>query len=266
MNRISLQNTQYFLSLIGIGLFFSMIPLSLHALEKPRALTTDPRIKVVRYQPNNVIEIQANTFTATHVIFSEEEVIQTIQNGDLGAWTVTVQKDLPNMLFLKPTLVDSNTNMTVITNQRTYYFHLKSHPEANTAQSSIYALHFIYPRPALPLLNLSHNKKQDALNISPHAKQNNWDYSFHGARLIMPLHIFDDGQFTYMQLRPGQPVPAIFAVDNPAGKESVVNYRREKDYLIVQQIAPQFTLRQGRHQVVSVFNNRLIAQLNARES
>lgn len=266
MNRISFQTKRRSLYIFGLGLFFSTMPLSLSALEKPRALTTDPRIKVVRYQPNNVIEVQANTFTATHVIFSEEEVIQTIQNGDLGAWTVTVQKELPNMLFLKPTLVDSNTNMTVITNQRTYYFHLTSHPEAGQTQQSIYALHFIYPRPTLPISNLSHNKKQATFNSPPHTKQNNWDYSFHGARLIMPLHIFDDGQFTYMQLRPGQPVPAIFAVDNPKGKEAVVNYRRENDYLIIQQIAPQFTLRQGRHQVASVFNNRLIAQLNAQES
>ena len=77
----------------------------------------------------------------------------------------------------------------------------------------------------------------------------------------MPLHIFDDGQFTYMQLQAGQAIPAIFAVDNSSGKEAVVNYRREGDYLIVQQLSPQFTLRADRYHVASVFNNKRIHQL-----
>lgn len=78
------------------------------------------------------------------------------------------------------------------------------------------------------------------------------------------MHIFDDGQFTYMQLQAWQPVPAIFAVDNVAGKESVVNYRRDGQYLVVQQVVPQFTLREGKYHVTSVFNNRLIHHLRSR--
>ncbi len=56
-------------------------------------------------------------------------------------------------------------------------------------------------------------------------------------------------------------IPAIFAVDNRLGKEAVVNYRREGDYLIVQQLSPQFTLRADRYHVASVFNNKRIQQL-----
>jgi type IV secretory pathway VirB9-like protein len=50
-------------------------------------------------------------------------------------------------------------------------------------------------------------------------------------------------------------------VDNSSGKEAVVNYRREGDYLIVQQLSPQFTLRADRYHVASVFNNKRIQQL-----
>ena len=77
----------------------------------------------------------------------------------------------------------------------------------------------------------------------------------------MPLHVFDDGQFTYLQLRPGQPVPAIFAVDTKKANESVVNFRREGRYLVIHRIVPQLTLREGPQQVASIFNNRLIAHL-----
>ena len=77
----------------------------------------------------------------------------------------------------------------------------------------------------------------------------------------MPVHVFDDGQFTYLQLRLGQTVPAVFAVDNAAGQESVVNTRTEGDYLVIQQLAPQFTLRQGEFHVASIFNNAMVKKI-----
>ena len=76
------------------------------------------------------------------------------------------------------------------------------------------------------------------------------------------MHVFDDGTFTYLQLQPGQPVPAVFAVMNRNGKESVVNYRQDGRYLVIQQTAPQFTLRVGQDQVANIFNNRDIKKLN----
>lgn len=237
------------------------------AVQKSRALATDSRIRVVSYQPDNVVLVRATTFTTTQIVFNKDEVIENIQNGDLAAWTVSVQKGLANMLFLKPTLLDSNTNMTVITNQHTYYFHLISGKNGNQRDNT-YALHFIYPEEALSqlLANVNYNQeqKQTILNSKSYPKNYNWDYSFSGTRSIMPAHIFDDGQFTYMQLQAGQSVPAIFAVNNTSGKEAVVNYRRDGDYLIVQQIAPQFTLREGRYHVASIFNNELIHQLKVR--
>lgn len=237
------------------------------AVEKSRALPTDSRIRVVSYQPDNVVLVRANTFTTTQIVFGKDEVIENIQNGDLAAWTVSVQKGLANMLFLKPTLLDSNTNMTVITNQHTYYFHLISGKNSNQNDNT-YALRFIYPEEIRNqlLANVSYNQKQKQATLTSknHPKNYNWDYSFSGARSIMPLHIFDDGQFTYMQLQARQAVPAIFVVNNTLGKEAVVNYRREGDYLIIQEIAPQFTLRKGKYHVASIFNNELIRQLKAR--
>ncbi len=65
-----------------------------------------------------------------------------------------------------------------------------------------------------------------------------------------------------MELRPNQAVPAIFAVDNQAGRESVVNFRSNENYIIIQRIAPQFTLRNGKTIIASVFNNKMIAEMN----
>jgi len=266
-NRIGqLTLLSLFISVMVVFLIFTQSSL---AVELPRALATDARIKVVAYQANNVVPVKASTFTTTQIVFGYNEVIENIQNGDLDAWIVSVQKGLPNMLFLKPTIVGSKTNMTIVTNRHTYYFQLDSQePALKTHDSSTYAIHFIYPEQARKamLANMRYNQVQKRAILNAHQNPNHyhWDYSFHGAASIMPLHIFDDGRFTYMQLQRGQPIPAIFAVDNVEGKESVVNYQRRGQYLIVQQVAPQFTLRSGRYHVASVFNNRLIQQLNAR--
>lgn len=249
------------LGFLGLSILGST---SLFAVEKSRALASDHRIRIVSYQPDNVVLVNATTFTTTQIVFGSEEVIENIQNGDASAWIFNVQKGLANMMFLKPTIVDSNTNMTVITNQHTYYFHLISH-QNDIPSNNTYALRFIYPEEErahlLSQVRYNQAQKQEILNANSHPQNYNWDYSFSGAHSIMPLHIFDDGQFTYMQLQAGQAIPAIFAVDNRSGKEAVVNYRREGDYLIVQQLSPQFTLRADRYHVASVFNNKRIQQL-----
>lgn len=207
-------------------------------------------IKEIPFVNNQVIVLNASTFNVTEVQFGEDERIVNIQNGDIAAWTIDVGKNLPNTLFLKPTLPDSNTNMTVITNRHTYYFHLISDDKQSTP---LYALKFIYPKSGISIPNL--NRADDPENY-------NWDYSFHGSTTIMPLHVFDDGHFTYFQLRSKQVAPAIFVVDNKMGKEGVVNFRKNQGYLIVHRLAPQFTLRSGKYHVASIFNDRLIKAKN----
>ena len=64
--------------------------------------------------------------------------------------------------------------------------------------------------------------------------------------------VFDDGKKTFFRF-PGE-VPAIYAVD-PARHESVVNVHRENDYVIVDKVNPQWTLRIG-EQRTCIFNLR----------
>lgn len=269
MRKLTKTSRLTLLSLVGTLWGALLCAQPVFAVENTRALASDSRIKVVAFQRDNVVPVMASVFTTTQIVFSRDEVIENIQNGDLDAWTVSVQKGLPNMLFLKPTILGSNTNMTIVTNVHTYYFHLISNKsQANPSDNSTYAIRFMYPEQARAtmLTNVHYNKVQQRAILNAHKNPQNyhWNYSFSGARSIMPLHVFDDGRFTYMQLRLGQPVPAIFAVDNASGKESVVNYRRDGQYMVIQQVAPQFTLREGKHHVASVFNNRLIHQLKSR--
>lgn len=240
-------------------------------LARPQGLATDGRIKVVAYTPNQVYAVHGSTFISTQIVFGQNEQIVDVEGGDAAAWTINIDKVLPNVLNIKPTVQGSNSNLTVVTidntgKRRFYRFSLASNRSAAVpSYAQTYAIQFIYPQEqkAALLAKLHYQQLQKHTILSAFQKPSdyNWNYSFSGSRSIMPLHVFDDGKFTYFQLRPHQLIPAVFAVNNPAGKESVVNYRRVGNYLVVEQIAPQFTLRAGKYAVASIFNNRLIARL-----
>jgi len=297
--RVFIQNFINFSSFLNL-LIFSHSAL---ALEIPQKLSTDPRISIVAYDPNNVVQINGTTFTATQIIFSDSESIQEVQNGDLGAWTSSINKNLPNMIFIKPTTDHSETNMTIVTNQHTYYFHLSAAqsnfinpvgfnnldspniPNSSNspnscsnsdsshflnASASTYAIKFIYPEEQQKLLDqnlsLQNQQKQSQVSAFSNPRDYNWNYSFNGDKTLVPLHVFDDGKFTYFQLQPHQTIPAIFAITSPDGKEAVVNFRREDQasgtYIILTMVAPQWTLREGQDHVASIFNNAEISKLN----
>lgn len=221
------------------------------ASNPPRSLSSDPRIKVVSYDPNQVVPVQLNLMTNTQFILNPDERVIDVQTGDEAAWFMDNQNEPPYMFFLKPMIAGSDTNATVVTDKRIYYFRLYSSSVINP-RNAAYAVRFIYPEEEKAKML----KEQAAtLNLSKDPSAYNWQYSFSGSRDILPLHVFDDGQFTYMELRPGQPVPAVFAVDNWVGAESVVNYRKQGNYLVIERTAPQFTLRAGKYDVVSIFND-----------
>lgn len=248
----------------------SFVSVGVYAERQPIKLSSDSRIELVAYSAYNVVPVHGTTFTTTQITFGKNEYIENVQNGDLGAWTAAISKNIPNMMFVKPTAYDSHTNMTVVTNKHTYYFVMDSNKEGEANQAhATYAIKFIYPEEQRTKVEkeIAEREQQKQAEIS--AFQNpanyNWNYSFHGDNSIMPIHVFDDGKFTYMQLQPNQVVPAVFAVNAPDGKESVVNYRQDDHYLVIQRVAPQFTLRVGQNQVASVFNDKLIEKLRAQE-
>lgn len=236
--------------------FLLLACLNVFAAQTPIAYPTDKRIKMVAYSENNVVPIQGAVFTTTQIQFGSNEYVLDVEGGDKEGWVVSYQKNLPNMLFIKPSVLDSQSNMTVVTNRHTYYFAIQSQPKGG---SPTYALKFVYPEDERKRLNASlktRKREQEAiLSAGKHPKRYNWDYAFNGDKSIMPAHVFDDGVFTYLELRHGQDVPAVFAVDNKKGEEALVNLSRHGNYLVIHRVVPQLTLRAGKNHVASIFNN-----------
>lgn len=236
----------------------------------PEPYSSDARITRVPYQENNVVRLKGKAFTSTQIVFSPQEYILDVDGGDTAAWMVTLNENLPNIAFIKPTVFNSETNITIVTTRHNYYFHATSDKSLNSSGNPTYAVKFYYPQEERLRLQASQaaqkRHREATIKASKHAKTYSWDYSFNGSPDIMPAHVFDDGVFTYFEMRPNQPMPAVFIVDNQHGEEAVTNIRRRGNYLVVHRTAPQFTLRMGENHVASVFNNKEIARIKSRRA
>ena len=119
-------------------------PLQSFAMEEEDIpLTTDNRIKTYIYSPNEIYLMVLHHGFQSHIEFSTGEEIQTISLGDSYAWEIT---PLAHRLFIKPMAKNIRTNMTIITNKRTYQFDIVSEDEEKGAvKDLVYVIRFYYP-------------------------------------------------------------------------------------------------------------------------
>ena len=110
-----------------------------HAAKLPKPLMSDSRVKQVPYDPNQVYELVGTYNYQTSLEFEADEMVKVVALGDTIAWQTIPFR---NRLFLKPVEENADTNLTVITSKRTYYFQLGS--TKKTAGQS-YLVRFIYP-------------------------------------------------------------------------------------------------------------------------
>jgi type IV secretion system protein VirB9 len=222
------------------------------AISLSRPIGTENRIKVINYLPNSVIKFLGHYNYHSIIEFALDEEIKTITMGDSTAWQIN---PAGNRIFLKPIALDATTNMTVITNRRTYFFEIHaSYAEGIDDPNLSFITKFIYPEanPTLPGNNLANSSGLDLTKPS----QYNFKYKISGkGSNIEPLLVFDDGKFTYFKFKNiNADLPSIFIVDQNLN-EALINYRITEGYLVVERVTGKFTLRQGK-EVICVFNEK----------
>lgn len=229
------------------------LPIDANALQEPRVLPTDKRLRSFVYDPNEVYKFTGHYKFQSSIEFAADEEVATVSLGDSLAWQVS---PAGNRIFLKPIEPDATTNMTVITNKRIYHFELHAEEaEDITDEKLVFAVRFNYPNSGTggSIRRFSSELEPD---IEADGDKFNFNYTISGSELIAPLKIFDDGEFTYFEFRDkNADIPAFFRV-NSAGEESVVNYHIAGKYVVVERVTKQFTLRSG-PDVTCVFNEAL---------
>ncbi|MCA1657726.1 MAG: TrbG/VirB9 family P-type conjugative transfer protein, partial [Verrucomicrobiaceae bacterium] len=88
------------------------------------AASADPRYSARPFVANEIVTLHAKPGIESAVAFAPDEHIENIAVGNSASWEVNPNKRA-NVVFVKPTKTRApRTNMTVITNQRTYLFDL----------------------------------------------------------------------------------------------------------------------------------------------
>jgi len=226
----------------------------------------DSRIRTVVYNPRDVVALRGAYGFAMSVRFSDAEKVYDVGLGDTVAWQVVKSGDKHGVM-LKPQEENANTNLFVRTDKRLYHFALSAFKaEGPNDPNLTYAVHFTYPQDELEALASADAEEQrikdTTLSSAGGPESYNWSYSWAGDQRSKPVRIFDDGKFTYLQFADGQPLPAIFAVDEN-GEESLVNSHQRGQFTVVERREAQFSLRDGKF-VTCIFDDTAAAPLKNR--
>lgn len=102
----------------------------------------DKRIRTFVYNPDKIYVLRARYGYQSNIEFSPTEEIQTISVGDRSLWQIV---PAGHRLFVRPMDENMTTNMTVITNRRSYQFDLKAGAADDKSHNIIYVARFLYP-------------------------------------------------------------------------------------------------------------------------
>lgn len=235
---------------LKVLLAFALLPLPVIALQVPQSLPSDARIKVVTYDPNNVVKIVGHFGYQTFIVLGQGEEIMDLGGGDSEAWDIGVATN-GNSIFIKPKAPDPATNLTVVTNKRHYNFDLVAYPR--NSKNKYYMVRFRYPDEEAKARAANGNKaRTEALLDTATGTQRHMNYWVQGADSLTPNAAWDDGTFTYLRFAANREFPAVFFAAED-GEESLVNTHVEGDTLVVERMAKKLVLRKG-NLVACIFN------------
>ena len=231
---------------IGLSLFLILAASFAHAESSPRASVTDDRVKLLVYSPNQVYRLVAYYGYQIDIQIGDAEEIKTIAAGDSVGWQIV---GAGQHIFIKPTADGARTNLSLVTNKRTYIFDLVSRSPSRR-EDITYLIRFRYPETEAFAALVPSASNKDGPNF-------NLNYKIAGAKDIQPLHVFDDGQFTYFEFDHTRSLPALFVVGSD-GKENLVNYRMEGTYLVVERLGDFYTMRSGNQTATAINQKKLM--------
>jgi len=223
----------------------------------PSPGSTDPRVRIVDYNPKQVYTIKTFYGVATHIQFSPEETIKDVALGDEQAWQAA---NRGSNFFIKPAAEFGDTNLIIVTTKRIYHFSLKVAPlgkdnrDAWKDESLIYSLSFRYPqeerarREAQEAARKAQEERaavQKELDTSRARAGHNLNYWVAGSEEISPTGAYDDGMFMYLTFNANRDFPAVYEED-AGGNESLVNVNTISTNTIeVRRMVPALILRRG---------------------
>lgn len=230
---------------------------SLNAAVTPEGTEKDSRIQYVEYDTDNVVKIRGRIGHTITVQLDPKDNAEkgVVAMGDSGAWNMAVKC---NNLIFKPTVESpKTTNLTIITDRRTYVFDLAlagcayNKKGKKVCTPPTYLLRFTYPDEIAKEKLLAAKRQARALQFrikyGLNGKQTPLNYVYYGKgdKAITPTAMWDDNRFTYIQYADNRDLPAVYKT-MPDGSEMLVNTHLEDDTLVIHETAENFVLRLGK--------------------
>jgi type IV secretion system protein VirB9 len=218
--------------------------------------TAGGRIRHVVYDQDEVVTIEAVVGVATHLVLEPGEVYVAHAFGDGKAWDFAYRQ---HHVFLKPVATDADSNLTIVTDRRSYHLALKL--RTDKAATPTYEVAFRYREGRTRKVRDDARDKEieEAFQRPPRAA--NLRYSMSGDQDIALVNCWDDGQFTSFKFAGGADLPAIYLVDAD-GQESVVDRHSAgaaNEIIVVHKVAPRWVLRLG-GRALAVWNDAFLAE------
>lgn len=239
-------------ALLYVCFGLSLVPLSDCLAETiPKPGRTDPRVREVVYDANDVIRLTGYEGYQTHLKFAKGEEFIGLGSGDTGGLDVASDG---NDTWIKPKAVIVRTNFDVKTNKRVYHFDYQAKKNLpKNRYAMIFSINFRYPEEEARQHKARYAQAQlrQKLNASAHGANRNYWYC--GSPSMKPLETYDDGVQTHIRFNAYAEFPAIF-VENADNTESLINFNIVEDEVIVHRIAHRFIVRRG--DLVGCIENR----------
>ena len=232
----------------------------------------DSRIRTMVYNPNEIYTLNLKMGFQSIVEFSLDEVVELISVGDPYPWKLT---PIDRRLFIKPLQIGTKTNLTIITNKRTYYFDLQSDVTFSDQDFDvIHVVRFFYPQTPIDESKYSMDEYiaskdnkisktiQDSANLASQSIGNtdlpntveekskeriaiNLNYSFVGEyNSSTPVEIFDDRKDTFFRFLANDPSIKIYSISTK-GKRTLMSSKQVGDFLVVAGVHAKFHIKHG---------------------
>lgn len=169
---------------------------------------------------------------ATQIILDKDERVTEFGTGYSSGWEISRRE---NVFYIKPKDPDAETNMYIKTDKRAYMFDLRlvskdwKKIEEAKAAGVHYVILFDYPENRAPRAPTTAELLVSPSSISPSATGHKSYYTKYEvaadvpSRWLVPVRVYDDGAFTYVQFADRVSSPAIFARSTLRAQEYVVN-------------------------------------------
>ena len=217
-----------------------------HAEVIPPKGDDDQRVRVVEYNPNDVVRLTGYIGYQTHIELAPGEKFVNLFAGDTAGIDFGTAG---NNLFLKPKAELVRTNLTIVTNKRLYQFDYrvsKATRSLSNRSDMIYSLRFIYPHEEAmaAAAELERQNAERKFQQSLEDRPRNYDYWFCGDESLKPLKAYDNGVQTHIIFPSRAELPAMY-IKNDDGSESLVNFHIDAGELVIHREGKRFVLRRG---------------------